>query len=179
LYPQSSQMKISDLLRTLCRDGTEVNSKKIDVSSTCICIQSLSSFLAMPSLVSCSIFLTAYMNFEQPRKAGEGLVQLLRHQITRRTWSWRNVDLVSVIMATCHKPTAVVSKWIIVGFTALWWTTGGVQYKSPCCTVVVGSMYSSFVPSTWHARLWVFKGKCMPYHCITAQQASKVLYSVS
>ena len=34
-------------------------------------------------------------------------------------------------------------------FTVPWWTTRGVRYESPCCTVVVGS-YSSFVPNYMH-----------------------------
>jgi len=35
--------------------------------------------------------LTAYVTFELPGEAREGLVQLLRHQTTPWTWSWRTV----------------------------------------------------------------------------------------
>ena len=53
-------------------------------------------------------FLTAYVTF-QP---GEGLVQLLHHQMTRWTRSWCDVDLVSVIMATCPRSRiAIDSMW--------------------------------------------------------------------
>ena len=52
---------------------------------------------------------------------------------------------------------------LLLAFTVPWWTTGGVRYGSPDCTVVVGS-YSSFLPSAWYAWLWEFKCKCS-LHC--------------
>ena len=39
--------------------------------------------------VTCSVSLTAYVTFEPPGEAGEGLVHLLRHQTARWTRSWR------------------------------------------------------------------------------------------
>jgi len=48
---------------------------------------------------------------EPPGEAGEGLVQPVCHQTARWTWSWCNVDSVSVIMATCpHTRMAIDSK---------------------------------------------------------------------
>ena len=64
------------------------------------------------------------------------------------------VDLVSVIMAICPHMFNIASSceyyWVVqkrqwlpseslLVFTILWWTTWGVRYGSPCCTVVVGS----------------------------------------
>ena len=31
----------------------------------------------------------------------------------------------------------VSQKKTIVGFTVLWWTTGGVRYDIPCCAITV------------------------------------------
>ena len=56
-------------------------------------------------------FLDRIVTFEPSGEAGKGLVQLLHHQTTRWTQTWRNVDLVSVVMATCPRTrTAIDSK---------------------------------------------------------------------
>ena len=53
-------------------------------------------------------FLDRIVTFELFRECGEGLVQLLHHQTTRWTQTWRNV---SVVMATCPRTrTAIDSK---------------------------------------------------------------------
>jgi len=102
------------------------------------------------------------------------------------------VDSVSVIMAMCpctllhvlaRTTEKFTNQWqrfpseLFLAFAVPWWTTGGVRYGSPCCPVVVGR-YSSFIPKLQGLGTPEYS-KCMPYHRITAQQASKVLSSVS
>ena len=48
--------------------------------------------------ISRSIVLTTYVTTESPGEVGGGLVQLLGHQTARWTWSWNNVNSVSVII---------------------------------------------------------------------------------
>ena len=50
------------------------------------------------------------------------------------------VDTVSCKMASranSNRSNGRFPSELLLAFTLLWWTTGGVRYGSPCCTVVV------------------------------------------
>jgi len=105
--------------------------------------------------VSHSAFLSAYVNFEFPREVGEGLVKFLRHQSTRRLGfsNYGNVPTHYCKLFQVLLRSPQTKQWfhseLLLAFTVPWWTTGGISYGSPCCTVVIGGYIS--LPSAWYA----------------------------
>ena len=97
--------------------------------------EAVASLVPRPSAAS---FLVAYVTFEPlSDKLAEGLAGTTPTSFTSKvdtigTWfhvKWRH--------AKSSRANGRFPSELLLAFTLPWWTTGGVRYGSPCCTVVV------------------------------------------